>query len=133
MLKFSSAFWPDVSGDKAHASMPSKVITAYPDSLFPSQRKLLPSVYNSQSGFSNGTTLRSRQLGYISSTVCKQSCSGQQWRETLQDWQLKLVLRSMSSCSSTTTWYFSIQLVDSQCSPLFVPKLWLPYVVHLLP
>jgi len=50
-----------------------KVTTAYP--AFHSPTKLLPSVNNCRSGFSNGVSFRSGQLEYTCSITCKQSCS----------------------------------------------------------
>ena len=52
----SSANWDEVPGGKGLASMVSKLeITAYPALLFPSKKKLIPSVYQISSGLVRGS------------------------------------------------------------------------------
>ena len=53
----SSANWAEVSGGKGLASMVSKLeTTTYPVLLFPSKRKLLPSVYQISPGLVRGSS-----------------------------------------------------------------------------
>ena len=62
----SSANWAEVPGSKGLASMVSKLeTTAYPALLFPSKTKLLPSVYQISSGWSED--LPTIPLGVLSS------------------------------------------------------------------
>ena len=53
----SSANWAEVPGGRGLASMVSKLeTTAYPALLFPSETKLLPSVYQISSGLVRGSS-----------------------------------------------------------------------------
>ena len=53
----SSANWAEVPGGRGLASMVSKLeTTAYPALLFPSKTKLLPSVYQIDSGLVRGSS-----------------------------------------------------------------------------
>ena len=57
MSFMSLANWAGVSGGKGLASVVSKLeTTSYPALLFPSKIKLLPSVYQSSSGFVRGSS-----------------------------------------------------------------------------
>ena len=75
----SSANWAEVPGGKGLASMVSKLeTTAYLALLFPSKRKLLPSVCQISSGLVRGSS-DNPSRGFVQwSKVSRQQCKGRE-------------------------------------------------------
>ena len=118
----SSANWAEVPGGKGLASMVSKLETiAYPALLFPSERKLLPLVYQISSGLVRGSS-DNPYLGFVQwSKVYRQEWKG---RESSGVGRRVVGLRTSQGdivrpgFSISTTWYLWILWSDIHKWPL---------------
>ena len=117
----SSAFYAEVPGTKAWASLMSVVTTMYPAHRWLLSMKLLPSLHSSQYGVASSWSSRSGLLEYTKSMISKESC----WRaespsisgSRVARLRVVVVCKVTFGLSSRMTWYFPMHPSVRQYPP----------------